>query len=168
MPDTLTIIQAIGLWHVHGHKEECLYRFASTYIPGVGVVDGEILETLWSLLNRISRTCRGMTTAHRTEVLDDHMGDSNWKKTINMGDHHTLIPHLGNRLTSILLASTLVKKYSRALTEQRDSREYFSGLTAQAPSECIPKVDVRGHRGGAKSFTIGEGNGHIPSEGTKT
>ena len=86
LPETLTIIQAIGLWHVHGHKEECLYRFATTYIPGVGVVDGEILETLWSLLNRTSQTCRGMTTAHRAEVLDDHMGDSNWKKTINMGE----------------------------------------------------------------------------------
>lgn len=87
LPDTLTIIKAIGLWHVHGHKEECLYRFATTYIPGVGMVDGEILETLWSLLNRTSRSCRGMTTAHRAEVLDDHMGDSNWKKTINMGMH---------------------------------------------------------------------------------
>ncbi len=52
---------------------------------GSGIVDGEILESLWSLLNRISRSCRGMTTAHRAEVIDDHMGDSNWKKTINMG-----------------------------------------------------------------------------------
>ncbi len=67
----------------HGHKDECLYRFATTYIAGVGIVDGEILESLWSLLNRISRSCRGMTTAHRAEVIDDHMGDSNWKKTIN-------------------------------------------------------------------------------------
>ncbi len=67
LPDTLTIIKAIGLFHVHGHKDECLYRFATTYIPGVGIVDGEILESLWSLLNRISRSCRGMTTAHRAE-----------------------------------------------------------------------------------------------------
>lgn len=86
LPDTLTIIKASGLWHVHGHKEDCLYHFATTYIPGVGMVDGEILETLWSLLNRTSWLCRGMTTAHRTKVLDDHMSDSNWKKTINMGE----------------------------------------------------------------------------------
>ncbi len=77
IPETLTVIKAIGLWHVHGHKDECLFRFATTYIPGVGIVDGEILETLWSLLNRTSRSCRGSTVAHRTEVLDDHMGDSN-------------------------------------------------------------------------------------------
>ena len=36
-------------------------------------------------------------------------------------------------------ASTLVKKYTRAVTKQRESREYLSGLTAQAPAECIPK-----------------------------
>ncbi|KDR79699.1 hypothetical protein GALMADRAFT_63536 [Galerina marginata CBS 339.88] len=85
LPDAITIVCAIGLFHVHGHKEECLYRFATTYIPGAGIVDGEILETLWSVLNETSRSIRGATTAHRTEVLDDHMGDSNWKKNINMG-----------------------------------------------------------------------------------
>lgn len=85
IPDCLTIMKAIGLFHVHGHIEECLYRLATTYIPGVGIIDGEILETLWAVLNQTSRSTRGATTAHRTEVLDDHMGDSNWKKTINMG-----------------------------------------------------------------------------------
>ena len=85
LPDGLEIIKAIGLFHVHGHKEVCLYRYATTYIPGLAVVDGEILETLWSVINQTARSIRGATTAHRTEVLDDHMGDSNWKKTINMG-----------------------------------------------------------------------------------
>ena len=83
-PARLRCIRAVGLWHVHGHKSECLYRWASTYIPGVGMVDGEILETLWSLLNRTSKSMQTATTAHRAEVLDDHMGDSNWKKAINM------------------------------------------------------------------------------------
>ena len=85
LPDGLEIVKAIGLFHVHGHKEECLYRYATTYIPDMGVIDGEILETLWSVINQTARSTRGATTAHRTEVLDDHMGDSNWKKTINMG-----------------------------------------------------------------------------------
>ena len=83
-PDT-TILHAIGLWHVHGHKEECLYRWATTYIPGVGIVDGEALESNWSVLNRTSRSARGATTAHRAEIIDDHMGDANWKKTTNIG-----------------------------------------------------------------------------------
>jgi predicted DCC family thiol-disulfide oxidoreductase YuxK len=85
LPDTIRIISAIGLFHVHGHQESCLYQFATTYIPGVGWVDGEVLETLWATLNEVSRSTRTATLAHRSEILDDHMGDSNWKKNINMG-----------------------------------------------------------------------------------
>lgn len=90
LPQGIAIVKAIGLFHVHGHKDDCLPRYATTYIPGLGVIDGEILETLWAVLNAISRSLRSATTAHRTEVVDDHMGDSNWKKTINMGEcfHH--------------------------------------------------------------------------------
>lgn len=84
IPADLTIIQAIGLFHVHGHQDSCLYRYATTYIPGVGMVDGEILETLWSVLNDVARSVRTATIATRTELLDDHMGDSNWKKLIKI------------------------------------------------------------------------------------
>jgi len=84
IPKTLQIIKAIGLFHVHGHQDSCLYNFATTYIPGVGIVDGEILETLWSILNDISRSVRTATLATRAEVLDDHMADSNWKKLIKI------------------------------------------------------------------------------------
>jgi hypothetical protein len=85
LPEGVELIKAIGLFHVHGHIDKCLHRYATTYIPDLAVIDGEILETLWSVINQTARSTRGATTAHRTEVLDDHMGDSNWKKTINMG-----------------------------------------------------------------------------------
>ena len=49
LPDGLEIIKAIGLFHVHGHVDVCLHRYATTYIPNLGVIDGEILETLWSV-----------------------------------------------------------------------------------------------------------------------
>lgn len=91
LPDTIRIIKAIGQFHVHGHQEECLYRFSTTFIPGVGVVDGEILETLWSTLNEVSRSTRTASLAHRTEILDDHMRDSNWKKIINTGEFQIYI-----------------------------------------------------------------------------
>ena len=44
-PD-LVMHKGIGLFHVHGHKDECMPMFALTYIPGAGNVDGKILETL--------------------------------------------------------------------------------------------------------------------------
>lgn len=120
IPDTIRIVKAIGLFHVHGHQDSCLYRFATTYIPGVGHVDGEVLETLWSILNGISRSTRTATLAHRSEILDDHMGDSNWKKNINM-------------------ASTISGRFKRAVVEQKESKEYFDGLTVNGLPELITK-----------------------------
>lgn len=87
VPDNLKFDGAIGLFHVHGHRHECLYRYATYFIPDAAIVDGEILESLWSTLNLISRSTRTATLAHRAEVLDDHIGDSNWKKLVNIGEH---------------------------------------------------------------------------------
>jgi len=50
------------------------------------MIDGEIAETLWAVLNSISPSLRTATLAHRSEVLDDHMNDSNWKKIIGIGE----------------------------------------------------------------------------------
>jgi hypothetical protein len=84
-PDATEILRGIGLFHVHGHKDECYARYAPTFIPGAGMVDGEVLETLWAVLNGIANSIRSQSTAHRRETLDDHMNDSNWKKLIHMG-----------------------------------------------------------------------------------
>lgn len=78
------LIHAIGLFHVHGHQEDCLYQYATTFIPGLAVVDGEILETLWSPLNSMFKSMRTASLAQRAEVFDDHKGDSNWKKMIGI------------------------------------------------------------------------------------
>ncbi|KAH9941379.1 hypothetical protein B0H21DRAFT_780214 [Amylocystis lapponica] len=48
MPCRLEIVQGIGLFHVHGHQDTCFMRYSPTFIPGAGLVDGAILETLWS------------------------------------------------------------------------------------------------------------------------
>jgi hypothetical protein len=87
VPPHVKLIHAIGLFHVHGYKDECLYRWATTYVPGMGTVDGEILETLWSVLNKISASTRTASLVHRTEILDDHMGDNNFKKITNIGEN---------------------------------------------------------------------------------
>jgi hypothetical protein len=84
LPDGLEIDRAIGMFHVHAHKEQCFFRFAPSLIPGAGVCAGEILESLWSGLNGISPSTRTATLAHRAEVLDDHACDSNHKKLLGM------------------------------------------------------------------------------------
>lgn len=78
--------RAIGMFHVHGHQDSCFFRYATSFIKGAGMVDGEILETLWSTLNSISPSLRTATLAHRSEVLDDHMNDGNWKKMVSISE----------------------------------------------------------------------------------
>jgi len=86
IPEHIRLLHAIGLFHVHGHKDECLYRYATSYVPGAGIVDGEILETLWSVLNSVTAATRTASLAHRSEILDDHMNDNNWKKMLHIGN----------------------------------------------------------------------------------
>jgi hypothetical protein len=83
-PQAVEMRRAIGLFHVHGHVDHCYARFAPTFIPGVGMVDCEVLETLWAALNKIADSTRSQSIAHRREMLDDHMNDSNWKKLVNL------------------------------------------------------------------------------------
>ncbi|KAF8239119.1 hypothetical protein L208DRAFT_1015575, partial [Tricholoma matsutake] len=54
--------------------------FSLSFIPGAGQVDGEILESLWSVLNDISHSTQNATISGQIETLDDHVGDSNFKK----------------------------------------------------------------------------------------
>lgn len=131
IPTTLNLIKAIGLFHVHGHQDSCLYRFATTYIPGVGMIDGEILETLWSILNDISRSVRTATLATRGELLDDHMGNSNWKKIIQ------ICQSFYSTRVCLLIAvegHTIRTKYKRALDGTVEAEKYFGELTDSAPT----------------------------------
>ncbi|KIM50374.1 hypothetical protein SCLCIDRAFT_145643, partial [Scleroderma citrinum Foug A] len=84
LPDGLQILPGIRIWHVHGHKSECFPQYALNFIPGAGRVDGEIMETLWSSLNIISPSARGMATPHRQELLGFQMSDSNFLKMVQM------------------------------------------------------------------------------------
>ena len=84
-PD-LIIDSAIGLFHVHGHQDTCFFRYATSFIPGAAIVAGEILESLWSVLNAVTPAMRTATLAHRAKIMDDHMTDSNHKKCLAMGE----------------------------------------------------------------------------------
>lgn len=113
LPEGLQVDAAIGLFHVHAHKDDCFFRFAPTFIPGTGIVAGEILESLWSSLNSISPSARTATLAHRAEIIDDHASDSNHKKMLG-------------------IVTTICKSYQRAIEMQDSSREYYDQLTNQA------------------------------------
>lgn len=118
LPEGLSIDAAIGLFHVHAHKDDCFFRYASTFIPGSGIVAGEILESLWSTLNSISPSARTATLPHRAELLDDHTTDSNHKKML------AIVP-------------TLCKNNTKAIDMSQLAQEYYDNLTNQAGPVAI-------------------------------
>lgn len=85
IPPNLEITPAVGKWHLGAHVIDCFPKFSLNFIQGIGQVDGEILETLWSATNKVAGTTRAMGKSHRSEVLDDNMYDSNWKKWVGIG-----------------------------------------------------------------------------------
>jgi hypothetical protein len=125
LPFGLNIDAAIGLFHVHAHKDQCFFQYATSFIPGAGVVAGEILESLWSSLNSISPTARTATLAHRAEMLDDHATDSNHKKTIGM-------------------VNSLCRSYRHAVDMLDHAKTYHKNLTDQAGRAVVEKwrIDV--------------------------
>ena len=118
LPSNTSIDSAIGLFHVHAHKDECFFRYATSFIPGTGITAGEILESMWSTLNSISPTVRTATLAHRAEVLDDHCNDANHKKCLAMPD-------------------TLIRRHYQAHVEYQKAHEYYDNLTYGVPPNVV-------------------------------
>ena len=85
-PKFTEIMGGVGVWHIYGHISECYGRWSNLYARRTGIVDGEILETLWSILNSILESCRGRSLANREEVISLFQSDSNLRKTLNMGE----------------------------------------------------------------------------------
>ncbi|KAF9541839.1 hypothetical protein CPC08DRAFT_650444, partial [Agrocybe pediades] len=118
LPPDLQIQTAIGMFHVHGHKDECFFRFAPSFICGAAITSGEILESLWSTLNSISGSLRTATLPHREEVLDDHACDSNHKKALGM-------------------AAYLCKRHTLAVDMHSTYKNYFENITQNCGPEMV-------------------------------
>ena len=118
LPPGLNIDRAIGMFHVHAHKEQCFFRYAPSFIPGACVTCGEILESLWAILNGISPSTRTSTLAHRAEVLDDHACDSNHRKLLGM-------------------TKFLIRRYKEASENLEVAEQYHEKLTNGADPQAL-------------------------------
>lgn len=118
LPPGLEIDRAIGMFHVHAHKEQCFFRYAPSLIPGAADVSGEIMESNWSILNGVSPSTRTATLAHRAEVLDDHACDLNHKKMLGMTKY-------------------LCRQHKDAMLNLDEATQYFAELTNDADELAI-------------------------------
>jgi hypothetical protein len=85
------MIPAVGKWHLGAHVTECFPKYSLNFVDGIGQIDGEILETLWWPIDKVAGITRAMSKAHRQEVLDDNMYDSNWKKWVGIGKFYLIL-----------------------------------------------------------------------------
>jgi Kyakuja-Dileera-Zisupton transposase len=81
----MKVMGAIGKFHLADHVDSCFSKWTLNFMKGAGHIDGEIMETLWSGMNKVSGAARSMSKSNRQETLDDYMRDSNWKKTVGIG-----------------------------------------------------------------------------------
>ncbi|KAI6006387.1 hypothetical protein EDC04DRAFT_2583076, partial [Pisolithus marmoratus] len=123
LPPVLEIIPAVGKFHLAAHKLSCFPRYSLNFVKGAGHLDGEILETLWAPFNKISPTARSMTQAHRQEVYDDHMRDSNWKKLVG------IVP-------------SLLKKYKMANKCLEEMNQAYEQLTAGLDPDKVAQWEL--------------------------
>jgi hypothetical protein len=127
LPEGLKYIPAVGKFHLAAHVEGCFAQFSLNFVQGAGQQDGEVLETLWSGLNKAAGSTRAMTKPHRQEMLDAHILDSNWKKHVNMGmvlfDHEK-----PSMVISQFIVKSLKRKVAKALPAMQESLEVFQEL----------------------------------------
>ncbi|OJA10236.1 hypothetical protein AZE42_13162 [Rhizopogon vesiculosus] len=75
----------IPKFHLPAHIMECQTRFSWNLIPGVGRTDGEAPECGWANINPVTLSTKEMGPGARWDTLDDHFGDWNWKKVVQVG-----------------------------------------------------------------------------------
>jgi Kyakuja-Dileera-Zisupton transposase len=78
------ITGTVRKWHLVAHIVECFPKFSLNFIKGASEVEGEILETLWSVMNEVAGMAQAMSVTHH-QVIDAHMNNSNWCKMIQIG-----------------------------------------------------------------------------------
>jgi len=129
-------IPAVGKWHLSAHIPSCFARHSLNFVWGAGQQDGEILETLWAEFNKVSTNARTMSKAHRAEVYDDHMRDSNWQKIVGMSTFLSHALECTDLMLNSLVAS-LKKKLKKAEAGLEETRDAFEALTAALPSDKV-------------------------------
>ena len=71
---------AVPAFHAYGHKVSCQMNYGIRHQDGVGLVDGEGVERLWSYLRPFSSSTKEMTAAKRTDTLTRAMKHYNLRE----------------------------------------------------------------------------------------
>jgi hypothetical protein len=135
-PD-MKVLGAVGKFHLADHVDSCFSKWTLNFMKGAGHIDGEILETLWAPMNKVSGAARSMSKAHRQETLDDYMRDGNWKKTVGIGELFSTQACFCFTCYFVLVP-TLLTKYKRSQDGLDSTRPAFDQLTKSCLQRGLP------------------------------
>ena len=65
----MKIFRAIGKFHLADHINSCFSKWSLNFMKGAGHMNVEIMETLWSGMNKVSGAARLMSKAHQQETI---------------------------------------------------------------------------------------------------
>ncbi|XP_066932743.1 uncharacterized protein [Clytia hemisphaerica] len=79
----------IPVFHSYGHRGDCQVKNSIRRLETFGLMDGELMERLWSYLRSFSKITKEMTPAHRTDLLSDallHFGSKKMSGIVEVTD----------------------------------------------------------------------------------
>lgn len=71
--------------HLPAHISTCQAEISFNYTPGFGRTDGKAPKHGWDYLNPAANQTKEMGPDSHRELLENLMGDRNWKKTVSLG-----------------------------------------------------------------------------------
>ena len=122
----MKIFGAVGKFHLANHVDGCFSKWSLNFMKRAGHINGEIMETLWSGLNKVLGAARSMSKAHRQEILDDYMRDANKSSMI-------LFAYYFN-----ILVPTLLTKLKRSQVGLDSMQPAFEQLTNTCLQRKLP------------------------------
>lgn len=85
LPIPVSLLFRVPKFHLANHILKCFNPFALNYTFGVGRTDGEGVERIWAVLNKVASSTSMMTMGHRQDTLDDFCNHFNWRRTVQLG-----------------------------------------------------------------------------------
>ncbi|KAF9471567.1 hypothetical protein BDN70DRAFT_909334 [Pholiota conissans] len=107
-------------FHLPAHIAACRSNYSFNFAKETGRTDGEAPERGWVYINGLAPSTREMGPGTRSDTLDSHMGDENWKKVIGMGQ-------------------SLLRKMKAAVKDATDHVIAHMELTATLPKETVAR-----------------------------
>ena len=74
----------IPKFYLPGHGTPCQARYSFNLNVGCGRTDGEGVERGWAVMNPVGTSTKEMGPGSRQDTLEDHWGNLNWMKTIEL------------------------------------------------------------------------------------